>query len=61
MTHPNPHLEKVSKARTELTSARDHYNESVHAAVDAGLSPPRIAEAAGVTEGAIRQTIKRST
>lgn len=55
------HLKDVGKARRALDKARENYLAAVLGANNAGISPTTIAEAAGVTEGAIRQTVKRNS
>lgn len=53
-------LADVRRTREALLKARDAYVDAVVMAYDLGESPTDIAAAAGVTEGAVRQTVKRS-
>lgn len=57
---PEAQLKAVARTRKKLLKARDEYLVAVFDAHDAGISPTTIAEAAHVTEGAIRQTVKRN-
>lgn len=50
----------VRRTRKALVDAKARYVEAVVDAYDNGESPTDIAAAANVTEGAVRQTIKRS-
>ncbi|NUP75914.1 MAG: hypothetical protein HOV97_06015 [Nonomuraea sp.] len=54
------HLKGVTKARKVLDAAREEYLAAVLGAESAGISPTKIGQAAGVTEAAIRQTVKRN-
>ena len=56
----NARLKRVRTTRRTLDRARGAYLEAVIDSYDAGDSPTSIAEAAGLSEGAIRQTVKRN-
>lgn len=50
----------VADSRQEWVAARDRYVAAVKKASDADISPTVIASFAGVTEAAIRQTLRRN-
>lgn len=52
-------LVRVADARRNADAAREEYIAAVKAADAYGLSPTVIAHHAGLTEAAIRQTLKR--
>lgn len=53
-------LEAVTQARTRLDQTRVQYVAAIKAAAAAGISATKIAHAAGITEGGIRQTLRRN-
>ena len=61
MADVDAHLNRVTTTRQVLVDAREAYLNAILAAQGAGISSTKIAAAAGLTEAAIRQTVKRNS